>query len=71
MVIQLTKSELALLERAALGKLLGGTATGATARCDLALLCEMQLVVQTGERFQITAIGLSVLAMGRSDPRRV
>ncbi len=71
MVIQLTKGELAILEQAALGRLQRRTTAGAAADPDLALLLDMQLVVQTAGRLQITAIGQRVLQMARDDPRRI
>ena len=69
MVIQLTEGELAILERAALGAISKRPAAGA-ADLDLTLLLDMQLVIQTSDRLQITAIGQRVLVMARDDPRR-
>ena len=71
MVIQLTQHEMAILEQAALGRPVRRNAAGAAADRDLALLLDMQLVVQTAGRLQITAIGQRVLKMARDDPRRV
>ena len=70
MVIQLTQYEIAILEQAALGRLLRRNAASAAADCDLALLLDMQLVVQTAGRLQITEIGQRVLKTARDDPRR-
>ena len=70
MVIQLTTSEMAILEQAALGRPLRRTAAGVAADSDLALLLDMQLIVQTAGRLQITSIGQRVLQMVRDDPRR-
>ena len=70
MVIQLTQHEMAILEQAALGRLLRRNDAAAAADCDLALLLDMQLVVQTAGRLQITEIGQRVLKMARDDPRR-
>ncbi len=70
MVIQLTQGEMAILEQAALGKLLWRKAAGAASEADLALLLEMQLVTNAAGRLEITTVGQRVLQMVRDDPRR-
>jgi hypothetical protein len=68
MLIQLTSGELAILRQAAAGHRELRTATSAGTRHDLALLLEMQLVVESEEGLEITLIGRRLLKLATQQP---
>ena len=63
MVIQLTSGELAILQQAEAGPRALRPATSEDFRRDLALLLEMQLIVDTEEGLEITLIGRRLLKL--------
>lgn len=69
MVIQLTSSELAILQQAEAGHRVIRAASSEDFRHDLALLLEMQLIVETAERLEITLIGRRLLKLAMQSPR--
>ncbi len=68
MVIQLTSSELAILQQADAGRHALRAASSADFRRDLALLLEMQLIVETAEGLEITPIGRRLLKLAMQQP---
>ena len=63
MVIQLTSGELAILQQADAGLRAIRAASSDDFRRDLALLLEMQLIVETEEGLEITLIGRRLLKL--------
>jgi hypothetical protein len=68
MVIQLTSGELAILQQADAGRRAIRAVSSEDFRRDLALLLEMQLVVQSGEGLEITLIGRRLLKVAMQQP---
>ena len=68
MVIQLTSGELAILQQADAGRRTLRAASSDDFRRDLALLLEMQLIVETGEGLEITLIGRRLLKLAMQPP---
>ncbi len=67
MLIQLTSGELAILRQAAAGHRPIGAASADRQR-DLALLLEMQLIVESEEGLEITLIGRRLLKLATQQP---
>ena len=68
MVIQLTGGELAILQQADAGHRAIRAAASADFHRDLALLLEMQLIVESEEGLEITLIGRRLLKLAMLQP---